>query len=277
MNSFSNATHTLGYFSVTFLNGGMADDIESANLYVTAEKNSYGAVSERWFDGEVVPFQLEKGILHPIKITEVKRYKYVGRRMERCTEKSFYECWAPKLSLCSQCYENDKICAPYSLPSEEKFEDIPICHSNITLQCYAQWFPYIEQCFGQRPCSVQEYVVHEELSFREIAKKFVNETVTGSSAQLLQENMNNMFFFMLIFDNLAWAKGEWTREIQVDVFTEYFVWSGFSLCGNIGGQLGLWVGFSCTGCITWISSKIHYLFNSRSRKKEKNRRGLKSR
>ena len=36
-------------------------------------------------------------------------------------------------------------------------------------------------------------------------------------------------------------------EVQKEIHKEYLAWTGTSMIGNVGGQLGLWVGFSVTG------------------------------
>ena len=38
-------------------------------------------------------------------------------------------------------------------------------------------------------------------------------------------------------------------EVQKEVHMEYLTWTGISMVGNIGGQLGLWIGFSFTSLV----------------------------
>ena len=48
------------------------------------------------------------------------------------------------------------------------------------------------------------------------------------------------------------ARGKYTKRLEVDVHKEYWALTEISLIGNIGGQLGLCVGFSFTGFVAWM-------------------------
>ena len=54
------------------------------------------------------------------------------------------------------------------------------------------------------------------------------------------------------FDFLDWTRGDRSKELELEVLTEYYVTDMFSLVGNVGGQLGLFVSFSFIGCFGWL-------------------------
>ena len=58
------------------------------------------------------------------------------------------------------------------------------------------------------------------------------------------------------------SNGRYTTTVQKHVHKEYLSWTGTGLVGNVGGQLGLWLGFSFTGFIAGVvnlAPKIWYL------------------
>ena len=62
------------------------------------------------------------------------------------------------------------------------------------------------------------------------------------------ENQKTLFSF----DFLDWTRGDRSKELELEVLTEYYVTDMFSLVGNVGGQLGLFVSFSFIGCFGWL-------------------------
>ena len=72
----------------------------------------------------------------------------------------------------------------------------------------------------------------------------------------LLKSPNETILLYMTFDHLDWSKGDRSKELQVDLFKEYYVWSGFSLIGNVGGQMGLFIGFSFIGCFEWLSFRL---------------------
>ena len=75
MRSDRNAAHYIGLFMIHI--SGNSDtpddvrDIDKGLLYLTSAENSYGAITHRWLDGEVNPFQLEKGSYHGLMINQI--------------------------------------------------------------------------------------------------------------------------------------------------------------------------------------------------------------
>ena len=48
----------------------------------------------------------------------------------------------------------------------------------------------------------------------------------------------------IAFDYLDWSRGERTKELDVEVLTEYYIWDAFAIVGTVGGQMGLFISFS---------------------------------
>ena len=74
MNMWANTSHSLGLFLIKFKTD---QKIKGVTLYLTSERNSYGAVYLRWFDGEAKPFNLKMGKYHNIQINKIRRYEYL--------------------------------------------------------------------------------------------------------------------------------------------------------------------------------------------------------
>ena len=58
------------------------------------------------------------------------------------------------------------------------------------------------------------------------------------------------------------SNGRYNTAVQKYVHKEYLSWTGTGLVGNVGGQLGLWLGFSFTGFIAGVvnlAPKMWYL------------------
>ena len=62
---------------------------------------------------------------------------------------------------------------------------------------------------------------------------------------------------LLEFAKRKSSNGVYANKIQKHVYKEYLAWTGASIVGNVGGLLGLWVGFSFTG---FVSGAINCLF-----------------
>ena len=61
-----------------------------------------------------------------------------------------------------------------------------------------------------------------------------------------------------------------TKELDVEVLTEYYVWNTFSLVGNVGGQMGLFISFhllvvldgSWTSLKSYLTPQLISVFNA---------------
>ena len=90
-----------------------------------------------------------------------------------------------------------------------------------------------------------------------ILKGFLHDDVVDN----LMEKQMNKYLFWLYFSKEKVSNGLYTNEIQKYVHKEYLAWTGISLVGNVGGQLGLWVGFSFTGFLAGTLNVIPNAWN----------------
>ena len=108
----------------------------------------------------------------------------------------------------------------------------------------------------KKSCHVYEYDINKDYVNRNF--KLGNETV---SKILGSDDLDDTIILKLRIDLPDWSKGDRTKELQLDVYTEYYVWSGVSLVGNVGGQLGLFIGFSFLGSWVWLMSKAQMIWS----------------
>ena len=144
-----------------------------------------------------------------------------------------------------------------------------ICHRNITNRLIRPesfknnlMYTTMEKCMGQKPCITEEYSLFENLQWSakdpSSAKKILEDYISNKTLldELFDRQMNK-YMILLEFAKRKSSNGVYANKIQKYVYKEYLAWTGASMVGNIGGQLGLWVGFSFT---SFISGAINCLF-----------------
>ena len=225
-----------------------AFNVTEATLYFTTEENSYGVVMDRWFDGMPGEFKLIKGRTHFIKIIGVRRYEYLK---SKCTHETFYQCLATRMNSSKRCLKYEDPCTPWSLPGRKPLEEFPLCKSPESVDCNKKLF--LELYYGgkckererkeKKTCFVQEYSVEE----RNIK---------------VQKQRGFNFQFFVQYGEPKYSRGYRSDRPRIKVYKENLVWSGLELLGNIGGQLGMFIGFSFSGCIIWmINGLIQFCSN----------------
>ena len=218
MRSGGNAAHFIGLFMIHISShSDTPDDVRDINkglLYLTSAENSYGAITRRWLDGEVNPFQLEKGSHHGLMINQIKRFEYMAGT---CSEKSYFECWSSNLNV-SACRENGHTCSPYTLPNIST--DMPICVRNQTVEVCQKELE--SRCKGQRSCLVQEYVMERNnlwsggsSSSSSSTEGILQGYLSGDILKTLLEKQNMTFMFFLLFDSPDGSRGSWVDELRV--------------------------------------------------------------
>ena len=74
---------------------------------------------------------------------------------------------------------------------------------------------------------------------------------------LTVDRHQHRYMFAIGFENSQGKnQGIYQRGYQKEVHTEYLAWSLMAIVGNIGGYMGLCVGFSFTGFIAWTIDLI---------------------
>ena len=74
-----------------------------------------------------------------------------------------------------------------------------------------------------------------------------------TKANLIQGQQDHKYMMFLIYlSHPQSTRGSYRSQFQKEVQTERLVWSEISIIGNIGGYMGLCVGFSFTGFLAWL-------------------------
>ena len=237
----------IGAFTVT-TSQNVFENIESTNLYVTSERNSYGATIGQWFDGKVKPFQLMKGALHSIKIPKMNRYEYLKHK---CSSASFYQCLGKKLKKHRMCHYDGPSCSLISLPVKET----PLCTNHSACVDYEALASAVHDCKNKTPCYTEEYLIEEvkewSSSDPDQAKKQIMSWWGDAAAEVLENQMNKYIVWIDLMKEMS-SNGRYNTAVQKYVHKEFLSWTGTGLVGNVGGQLGLWLGFSFTGFIAGV-------------------------
>ena len=198
-------------------------------MYFTTYENSYGAIADRWFEGMAEPLKLDIGRHQIIKISGAEKFVYLNN----CKNESFYQCLSTKLKAKNQCAEQ---CTVFSLPDYS----YPLCNNTVSETCQIQRFSklfYGDICRGdQKSCVVQQYKAEE-----------VNLKVQGQE---------NKFQFSLALGEPLHSLGYRSSKPTKIIYTENLVVDEFTLLGNIGGQMGMLVGFSFSGFASWLLGSL---------------------
>ena len=213
--------------------------IES-EFWITSEDNSYGIVWSRWFDGTTFLANTWWG---GDFIYTIQRVKEIRNLKPPCSENSYYKCLANRFRQFN--FDNalgftdknggkclfKRLCSPFSLPFDE--DTIPLCKTEQDIYCFQAVLNSLrldQQKYCPRACLVREYELEG----------------TGGNV-----NANHTTL------GLRFGTPSATWDLRSDdpfktVYKEYLTISGMLLVGNVGGMLGLFVGFSFMGTSEWL-------------------------
>ena len=176
-----------------------------------------------------------------------------------CSDVSFYQCLGAIITTEKDCQIDGLSCAPTSLPlSQDPIKEYPICKvANVTEQCQNRIDSKEERCRTLKPCSVQEYAMGEYKLYSgndidylvKIMNQLLQMNVTKAT---LQGQQDRKYMFVIYLSHPPSTRGSYRSQFQKDVQTERLVWSEIAIVGNIGGYMGLCVGFSFTGFLAWL-------------------------
>ena len=226
-------------------------------IALTTEENSYGIAQNKWFDGKVDAIQLQLDNNDPrrtrrtsLKIEDITEYRYLE---SRCSKDSYYQCLADNfvnfnfrnysennINMCSgnENTVNTK-CSPVSMLFRGK-KILPICETRAAKKCYQgalenQMSLQNENC--RKACRVKEFKV--SAYHYELAREFHTTEVR--------------------FELPDSTRGQMTKVPRKIIRQEQYIISGLAFLGNVGGILGIFVGFSILGASEWITSVIESL------------------
>ena len=261
---WSGKGNVFGIYSVNIKeNVRKQDKIYHVYLYLTSYQNSYGAAYKRWYDGKVQQIHLQKGGFDSIDITKVARYEHIKGT---CKHTSFYQCVGLKLNVSEKCQENGIHCTSFSTPTKKRYLDYPICQSNkVWKDCerYRDKVIKDKTCRDLKPCIVQEYEAWRNPNWSVYKKDELSTAISSKTIfnGHVVDVLKGQYMVHLGFYPALSVQGKYTTEIQVDVYKEYWTLTGISLVGNIGGQLGLFLGFSFAGFMAWLLDLAPKLLN----------------
>ena len=135
--------------------------------------------------------------------------------------------------------------------------DYPICQtSKVLLECEKHLRAKEESCQESTPCFVQEYRMAEHPLYSGNSKAFLKKAMMVLGLDFSKNEQKEKYIFGLSLATPPATRGKYTRRFQKVVDTENLAWSQISVIGNIGGYMGLCVGFSFTGFIAWTLAII---------------------
>ena len=211
---------------ITFSNPTIVQQFAWA--YITSEQNAYGAVTQKWYDGEVSKLHLKKNILTRIRLENIHEYNYLGND---CSPHSFYDCVSFQLKTAntSSCAGQGGMCEAVSLPGA----NFQPCHSQAAYNCSLETFLNVynsQQCNIQKACNVTEYKLE-----------------WMPSADFPYGTYTLGYWF-----NVQSASQKRHIKPYRMVHTEVMIWDNFTLVTYILGVLGLTLGFSLPDVYNWL-------------------------
>ena len=135
-------------------------------------------------------------------------------------------------------------CLPYTLPTTSALQDLEYCNGTDDEQwrCnYNLLNSKIDDCIDDtaNSCLIKEY----------------KPTDFQPPTRTTDQNDQNGFTFRIGFWGSK-SSADKSREVYKSVFTEYYLLDGYTLIGNIGGTLGLMIGFSFMGAVTFLADLV---------------------
>ena len=230
----------------------------------SSDENSFGLAKGVWFDGEVdcFPIVYSGGFF---KIIEVSEYLH----LKSLCSHSYYHCLADRLSNFdftrakinysgTQC-NFEKLCAPVSLPYNRS--QIPICSTDRDQACFGKILGDLildQEKYCQKSCRVENFKTLR-------SKKWVtlDDYDKWNWTGWIQRRS---FLLGYEFDLASVNTNRRSIKPFKTVHSEYLIMNGMSLVGNIGGTLGMFIGFSLIGATDWFFDHAKKLWSRMTRR-----------
>ena len=210
------------FIQLIFDNSIPDEEIPGNEFHFSAEENSYGITMNRWFEGKRLTFTHVKGYY----FTEIRPKKVI--KMTNCsTSTSFYNCFHSELM--NQSFET----CPRRCFSITTYKNAtPICKTLEEFQCaqgIADELLKNSKCLPK--CLQLDY--NQEISYQEDFEKMD-----------AKRNITIAYNF---------------PNTKMKVEEEYLIQDFVGMLGSIGGTLGLFVGFSFFGGISFTLNHLQTL------------------
>ena len=215
----------------------------SPHVIFTTEENAYGAVGERWFDGKPICAKhiQPSALLHILGVTQYVKMGTCSSYSEKLAERFVMFDFRQKVVRNGkeiQC-PNEEICFPISLPF--KNNNISLCHNETHRSCYHEIIEHLK-LDHEKHCKKTQNGKEFEIEWLNQGRNTTNDLKPNSKFRIIEYKFSVPLF---ILDHRS-------EEPFKTVMTEYYVTTGLSLVGNIGGTLGMFIGFSFLGTAEWL-------------------------
>ena len=182
--------------------------------------------------------------------------------MDACSPDSYYQCLSnrfEKYDFQNRTSESNcdfkEPCVPYSLPlAKNKY---PICKNDAQRLCYNQVIEELrsnQEKHCPKSCNIKEYQSRVDTNFILKTGQGLTGAQTGTPLSI-----------EFTFDSPRYTKNVRSVHPFKFVKTEYWVMSGMTLVGNVGGTLGMFIGFSFIGLSQWIMDLVNRKIHTHSR------------
>ena len=243
------------YFGIKFFEDIPEDKLPIVMIYFTTEANSYGILRSYWVDGEASILRL--GTNHKlVEFGLMEERQIFLQEKSNCRDQPFYHCYG--LALLEDGFKNCTTkCMSHSLPDEIiTFQNtLPLCQlQSQEMKCARKVAKNIRkmvlnsnQC-PSKPCQSISYV--GEAGTEEI-----------SNERLYIRNF--AYFF--------------SPPKTVAISEEYLIYDFVGMLGSIGGTLGMFIGFSFFGALSFLLNQIEtflgYFENSKQQRIKRFQKG----
>ena len=198
-------------------------------FYLTSLDNSPGFILNKWKDGKPMLIVLNKNIFAAYNI-QPERYKYL-KQTGKCQQQSYYQCIGMILDQV-EVKECTKKCMP------NIFSNLGINFSS----------PFCQNDTKNEDCALE---IGEKIMKQKIGSKCQKSCSTlGYNGEVAMNmphpstsNISNTYFLVCSLTN---------QDHMSNVYEEYLIYDAIGMIGSVGGTLGMFVGFSMTGTISWI-------------------------
>lgn len=222
-----------------------------------------------------------------VKITEVSEYTNFP---SKCSTDSYYQCLTnlfdrfvstqvPNKTINGMECQFKNICLPFSLPSAK--QERPLCDNQMDRVCFT------EVLMDFKPATTKEckklcHVKDFKYKIDPLSKKYGYSYITGiqnptqkwinTSWKWYGYDPTHSYIMEYSFEIDKYSIGAEVRrrdhrseEPYKTVHTEYLIVSDMALVGNMGGMLGLFIGFSFLGISEWIVDSLEKAYVTKGR------------
>ena len=221
------------YVQVNFSKEIADGEIPFVNIFISSEENSYGMTMHDWRDGKRIRLNGVQGFLW----IEVQPKKLKKMKLEyKCSEHGFYNCFHD--DLMKQDFDHcPRKC--YSISANRNTE--PICTTLDEFQCSHNVTKTLKGVSNCKPaCNQIDFGLVSEYQ----------EDLDNPDAK------RNVTLAYRVYDPI------------VKVEEEYLIQDFVGMLGSIGGTLGLFIGFSFSGGISFVLHHIQEILEKVLSKRE---------